>query len=159
MTEAESSAISRMRCREIMTKTVRTATRDMSLSEAAALMRDGDMGAVPVVDDGKLVGIVTDRDIAIRAVGSGLPIERPVSIIMTAEVLTCREETEIDAALESMVRHQVRRMPVCNAYGSVVGMLSLGDFALHDRGLAAIGGALVAICRPSAVHGQVARVF
>jgi CBS domain-containing protein len=143
----------------LMTRPICSVARSASIADAAQLMSETGVGALTVVEDGELVGIVTDRDIAIRAVGSGLPIERPVSIIMTAEVLTCREETEIDAALESMVRHQVRRMPVCNAYGSVVGMLSLGDFALHDRGLAAIGGALVAICRPSAVHGQVARVF
>ena len=62
MTEADKSAISRRRCREIMTKSVRTATPDMSLRDVAILMRDGDMGAVPVVEDGKLIGIVTDRE-------------------------------------------------------------------------------------------------
>ena len=71
MSEVESSGISRMLCREIMTKNVRTATGDMSLRDAAVMMRDGDMGAVPVVDDGKLIGIVTDRDIVVRAVATG----------------------------------------------------------------------------------------
>ena len=68
MSESQASAISRMRCREIMTKNVKTATRDMTLQQVAAMMRDGDMGAVPVVENGKLVGIVTDRDIVVRSV-------------------------------------------------------------------------------------------
>ena len=71
MSESEASAISRMRCREIMAKSVKTATRDMTLQQVASLMRDGDMGAVPVVENGKLVGIVTDRDIVVRSVADG----------------------------------------------------------------------------------------
>ena len=61
------SAKARVRCREIMTRSVKTATRDMTLQDAAVLIRDGDMGSVPVVEDSKLVGILTDRDIVVRA--------------------------------------------------------------------------------------------
>ena len=68
MSEAEASAISRVRCQQIMTKNVTTAGPEMTLNEVATLMRDGDMGSVPVVDGGKLVGIVTDRDIVIRCI-------------------------------------------------------------------------------------------
>ena len=68
MSEADKGAISRMRCSEIMTKSVKTAASTMPLREVAAMMRDGDMGAVPVVDVGRLIGIVTDRDIVVRCV-------------------------------------------------------------------------------------------
>ncbi|HVF47266.1 MAG TPA: CBS domain-containing protein, partial [Pyrinomonadaceae bacterium] len=71
MSDADSTTISRRRCLEIMTKSVRTANPAATLREVAVMMRDGDMGAVPVVDDGKLVGIVTDRDIVVRAIANG----------------------------------------------------------------------------------------
>jgi CBS domain-containing protein len=143
----------------LMTRPICSVARTASIADAAQLMSETGVGALTVVDNGDLVGIVTDRDIAIRAVGSGLPLEKPVSIIMTGEVLTCHEETELAVALETMARQQVRRMPVCNDYGSVIGMLSIGDIALHDPNHAVIAGTFLAICRPSALHGQVARVF
>lgn len=148
-----------MKAGALMTRPICSVARSASIADAAHLMSETGVGALTVVDDGELGGIVTDRDIAIRAVASGLPLERSVSIIMTGEVLTCHEETELEEALETMARQQVRRMPVCNDYGSVIGMLSIGDIALHDRDLAVVAGTLVAICRPSAVHGQVARVY
>ena len=78
MNESERSGISRMRCSEIMTKDVQTASRDMTLREVAVLMRDGDMGSVPVVDGGKLIGIVTDRDIVVRVLAEGKGPEAPL---------------------------------------------------------------------------------
>lgn len=86
MTEG-TSAIDRLRCSEIMTKDVRTASPEASLREVAALMRDGDMGAVPIVDGKRLIGIVTDRDIVVRAVAIGIESDRPIKEAMTTELL------------------------------------------------------------------------
>jgi len=133
MTEAESSAISRMRCREIMTKTVRTAARDMSLSEAAALMRDGDMGAVPVVDDGKLVGIVTDRDIVIRAVAEGKDAATHVGDVMTTELFTVTPDDFVFEAIRLMGDKQIRRVPVIDNNGALVGIIAIADVALETE--------------------------
>jgi len=133
MTEAESSAISRMRCREIMTKTVLTATRDMSLSEAAALMRDGDMGAVPVVDDGKLVGIVTDRDIVVRAVAEGKDAATHVGDVMTTELFTVTPDDFVFEAIRLMGDKQIRRVPVIDNNGALVGIIAIADVALETE--------------------------
>ena len=131
MTEAESSAISRMRASEIMTKNVRTATRDMSLRDVAAMMRDGDMGAVPVVDDGKLVGIVTDRDIVVRVVADGRDAATPIGDAMTIELFTVAPDDFAFEAIRLMGDKQVRRIPVVNADGSLAGIIAMADVALE----------------------------
>ena len=131
MTEAETSAISRMRCSEIMTKNVRVATRDMSMREVAAMMRDGDMGAVPVVADGKLVGIVTDRDIVIRAVSEGKGAESPVGEAMTTELFTVAPDDFAFEAIRLMGDKQVRRIPVVDSIGGLAGIIAMADVALE----------------------------
>ena len=133
MTEAESSAISRMRCREIMTKNVRTATSDMSLCEAAALMRDGDMGAVPVVDEGKLVGIVTDRDIVVRAIAEGKNSATPIRDAMTTDLFTVTPEDFVFEAIRLMGDKQIRRVPVIGKSGELVGIIAMADVALETE--------------------------
>ena len=131
MPEAEPSAISRMRASEIMTKNVRTATRDMSLRDVAAMMRDGDMGAVPVVDDGKLVGIVTDRDIVVRVVADGRDAATPIGDAMTTELFTVTPDDFAFEAISLMGDKQVRRIPVVNADGSLAGIIAMADVALE----------------------------
>ena len=131
MTEAESTAISRLRASEIMTKSVRTATREMSLREVAAMMRDGDMGAVPVVDDGRLIGIVTDRDIVVRAVAEGKTADTPIGEVMTTELFTVAPDDFAFEAIRLMGDKQVRRIPVVNADGSLAGIIAMADVALE----------------------------
>ncbi len=131
MTEAESSAISRMRCSEIMTKNVRTATRETSLREAAAMMRDGDVGAVPVVDGGKLIGIVTDRDIVVRVVAEGKDATTPISEAMTAELFTVAPDDFVFEAIRLMGDKQVRRIPVIDSNGALAGIIAMADVALE----------------------------
>ena len=131
MTEAESTAISRLRASEIMTKSVRTATREMSLREVAAMMRDGDMGAVPVVDDGKLIGIVTDRDIVVRAVANGKTADTPISEVMTTELFTVAPDDFVFEAIRLMGDKQVRRIPVVSEDGSLAGIIAIADVALE----------------------------
>src|SRR5215207_5257810 len=91
MSETTFSENARRRCREIMTRNVKTVNRETSLREVAALMRDGDMGAVPVVEDGKLVGTATDRDIVVRAIADGLDASVPVGDVMTAKYIPPRK--------------------------------------------------------------------
>ena len=131
MTEAESTAISRLRASEIMTKSVRTATREMSLREVAAMMRDGDMGAVPVVDDGKLIGIVTDRDIVVRAVAEGKTADTPIGEVMTTELFTVAPDDFVFEAIRLMGDKQVRRIPVVSNDGSLAGIIAMADVALE----------------------------
>ena len=133
MSEVESSGISRMRCREIMTKNVRTATRDMSLREVAAIMRDGDMGAVPVLDNGKLVGIVTDRDIVVRAVAEGKTTDSPVGEAMTTDLFTVGPDDFVFEAIRLMGDKQVRRVPVIDNNGELAGIIAMADVALETE--------------------------
>lgn len=133
MTEAESTAISRRRCREIMTKSVRTATPEMSLRDVAILMRDGDMGAVPVVEDGKLIGIVTDRDIVVRVVAEGKDAATPIRDAMTTELFTVTPDDFVFEAIRLMGDKQVRRVPVINESGELAGIIAMADVALETE--------------------------
>ena len=137
MTEADKGAIARKRCREIMTKSVRTATQDMTLRDVAAMMRDGDMGAVPVVADGKLIGIVTDRDIVVRAIAEGKdPKSTKLGEICSGDVVSVSPDQSVDEATELMRDKAVRRVPVIDK-GRLIGIVSLGDLAKEkDEGKA-----------------------
>jgi CBS domain-containing protein len=131
MNEGEASAISRMKCSEIMAKNVKTATRDMTLQEVAVLMRDGDMGAVPVVEGGKLVGIVTDRDIVVRSIADGQGAEGKVADAMTGEVFSVKPDDFVFEAVRLMGDKQVRRIPVVNENGELAGIIAMADVALE----------------------------
>lgn len=133
MSEVDPSAISRKRCREIMTKNVRTATRDMSLREVAVIMRDGDMGAVPVVDDGKLIGIVTDRDIVVRVTADGRDANTMVGEAMTTELFTVAPDDFVFEAIRLMGDKQVRRIPVVDKNRKLAGIIAMADVALETE--------------------------
>jgi CBS domain-containing protein len=133
MTEAEKSAISRMRCSEIMTRDVRTATREMALREVAAMLRDGDMGSAPVVEDGRLIGIVTDRDIVVRCVAEGRGPDTPVSEAMTTEIFSVKPDDFAFEAVRLMGDKQVRRVPVVTEDGKLAGIISMADIALETE--------------------------
>lgn len=133
MSEADKTAISRRRCREIMTKSVRTASPEMSVRVVAALMREGDMGAVPVVDGGKLIGIVTDRDIVVRVVAEGKGPETPVSEAMTTVLFTVTPDDFVFEAIRLMGDKQVRRIPVIIETGELAGIIAMADVALETE--------------------------
>lgn len=133
MSENTFSENARRRCREIMTRNVKTATREMSLKEVAALMRDGDMGSIPVVENGKLVGIVTDRDIVVRAVAEGRDSSTAIGEVMTAEVFSVRENDFVFEAIRLMGDRQVRRVPIINDAGELVGIIAMADVALETE--------------------------
>src|SRR6476620_1593459 len=133
MTTEERKGISRLRASEIMTKNVQTAEPGSSLREVGTMMREGDMGAVPVVDGGKLVGIVTDRDIVVRGVAEGKTADSPVRDVMTAELFTVTPDAFVFEAIRLMGDKQIRRLPVVNPDGSLAGIIAMADVALQTE--------------------------
>lgn len=127
----ESAARSRIRCRDIMAKSVTTATRANTLRDAALMMRDGDMGSVPVVEDGKLVGIVTDRDIVVRSIADGKDASASVAEAMTTDIFSVRPDDFVFEAIRLMGDKQVRRVPVVDENGTLAGIIAMADIALE----------------------------
>lgn len=142
MTEAEPSAISRIRCGEIMSRNVKTASISTSLREVGTIMRDGDLGAVPVVDGGKLIGIVTDRDIVVRAIAEGKDASTAVGEAMTTELFTVKTDDFVFEAVRMMGDKQIRRIPVVGADGELAGIISMADIALETEDELEIAGTL-----------------
>lgn len=131
MTEKSISENARKRCSEIMTRNVQTATRQMSLMEIAALMRDGDMGALPIVENGKLIGIVTHRDIVVRAIAAGKDFNSEIGDVMTTEIFSAKEDDYVFEAIRLMGDKQVRRVPVINEDGDLAGIIAMADIVLE----------------------------
>jgi CBS domain-containing protein len=119
--------------RDIMTPGVETVTSSQTLQSAARLMQHGDFGSVPVVDDGLLVGILTDRDIVARAVAEGLDTTSiEVGRVATRDPVTTGPDEDLDDALELMAIHRLRRLPVVDD-GRLVGIVSQADVALDAK--------------------------
>lgn len=133
MSENKFSENARKKCREIMTRTVKTANRETSLREVAELMRDGDMGALPVVENGKLVGIVTDRDIVVRGIAKGKDTTTEIGEVMTTEIFSVKENDFVFEAIRLMGDKQVRRVPIINEAGELVGIIAMADVALETE--------------------------
>jgi CBS domain-containing protein len=120
-----------MNIRDVMTPNPRTVGPDDSIQNAARIMRDEDTGAVPVVDNGRTVGMVTDRDIVVRAVADGGQMSRPVREIVSSAVISASPEMSTREAAQLMSDHQVRRLPVVENE-RLVGIVSLGDLAVKE---------------------------
>jgi CBS domain-containing protein len=129
-----------MNIRDVMTSNPRTVSPQDSIQNAARIMRDEDTGAVPVVDNGRAVGIVTDRDIVVRAVAEG-QLDRSVREIVSGDVVTVRPDMSTKEAAELMSEHQVRRLPVVEN-DRLVGMVSIGDLAVKTGEDRRMGDAL-----------------
>ena len=122
-----------MNVSEIMTTNVATAEPDSTLEEVATMMKDENVGAIPVVDGDELVGIVTDRDIVVRCIAEGKdPSECEAEEIVSQDLETVSPDDDVRRAAEIMQRKQIRRLPVCDEDGKLVGMLSLGDIAVKQ---------------------------
>lgn len=142
-----------MKVKDAMTTNVVLARPDHTIAEAARLMAQCDAGVLPVGDNDRLVGMITDRDIAIRAVAEKLPHDTPVRDVMSKEVLYCFEDESIEHVAQSMGEQQVRRLPVLNREKRLVGIVSLGDLATIARSRTA-GEAIAQISRPGGPHDQ-----
>lgn len=130
-----------MKVSEVMTAQVVTAQPSTSVREAARTMAEIDSGALPIVDGGNVVGLVTDRDIVLRVVAKGGSLDGPISEVMSGDVQTCDEEDNLADATAQMANHSVRRLVVVNGSGRLTGMLSLGDVAV-DYGAKKVGQTL-----------------
>lgn len=143
-----------MKISEVMTRDVRMVDPQQTICEAAGIMAECDAGAVPVSEDDRLVGVITDRDIAIRAVAENLSPDTPVGEIMTEEVLYCFEDEDVEQVAKNMGENQVRRLPVLNRENLLVGIVSIGDLALSTKP-DTTGSAVADISRPGGDHSQV----
>jgi CBS domain-containing protein len=133
---------------DVMTPTLATCTPETSVAEAAALMRDRDIGNVLIVEDNLLRGIVTDRDLAIQALTShDDPQQTPVRKYMTTQPVTGEATWNLERVAEIMAKHQIRRLPIVEA-GQLVGIVSLGDVARHLTRQDVIAKSLQAISAP-----------
>ena len=126
---------------EAMTAQVVTAKPTDTIKKVAKIMQEVDTGVVPVSDNGKVVGMITDRDIVLRVVAEGGAPRQPVATAMSEDVQTCRAGDNLADAAAVMGSHQLRRLPVLNAAGRLVGILSLGDIA-QDYGAKKVGQTL-----------------
>jgi CBS domain-containing protein len=136
-----------MKVRDVMTEDVATASPDTTLEEIATMMKNEDTGAIPIVEDDELVGIITDRDIVIRCVAEGKdPSEVSADDILTDDLDTVDPNTDVEEALDIMGRRQIRRLPVVED-GSLVGMVSIGDLAVKQGDEQDTGEALKDVSR------------
>ena len=121
-----------MKLTDIMTTDVDTCTPQSTLKEVAAKMKEIDVGSIPVVDNDKLVGIITDRDLVTRGIAANVSLDSAVSDILSSDIVTGNKDMTVEDAAELMADHQIRRLPIVDN-DKVVGMVSLGDIAVKDK--------------------------
>jgi CBS domain-containing protein len=143
-----------MKDREAMTRDVQLVKPEQPISAAAKLMADLDIGALPVQENDRLVGMITDRDIAVRAVALGRGPDTPVGEVMSREIKYCYEDQSVDEVTQNMGQLRIRRLPVLNRDKRLVGILSLGDLAIDESARDEAGEALGGISRPGGQHSQ-----
>ncbi|HYD57938.1 MAG TPA: CBS domain-containing protein [Burkholderiales bacterium] len=138
-----------MKVSEAMSRDVRLANPGQPISEAAKAMAEIDAGALPVSENDRLVGMITDRDIAIRAVAERKGPETPVRDVMSSEVKYCYDDEEIEHVADNMAQLQVRRLPVVNREKRLVGIVALGDVS-RSSSAGTAGKAVKGVSRPGA---------
>lgn len=147
-----------MQVQDIMTRHVHSIGPADSIIEAARSMAVHDVGVLPVVEGGVLIGIVTDRDIAVRGTAGGINVHMPVRRIMTRDVATCSPQDDIEDALGTMMNEQVRRLPVFDEQDTMIGIIGLGNVAMRYPDVSQVGATLLEICQPTGLHCQEAEV-
>lgn len=170
-------ARSHLRCRDIMTRDVTVATRDTTLEQVARMMRDEDTGVIPIIEpsettsdsvtevqrvparaaaNGKLVGLITDRDIVIRAIADGMDARSvPAGEVMTTDLHTVRPNDRVIEAIRKMGDRQVRRLPVVDREGALRGIISMADIALETEADRELGEALEEISSGSSFWNRI----
>lgn len=143
-----------MKVRDAMTQDVHIVSPDQTIRQAAETMAAIDAGVLPVGENDRLVGMITDRDIAVRAVAAGKSPDTPVREVMTADLCYCFDDENIDDIAEDMRANKVRRLPAVDRDKRLVGILSLGDMTRADGHAGAMVEALYGICEPGGVHSQ-----
>ena len=138
-----------MRLGEVMTRDVEVIGTNAPLKEAAAKMKALDVGLIPVCEGDELKGTLTDRDITVRATAEGRPSKTKVSDIMSKEIAYCFEDQEIEEAMSLMEARQIRRLPILSRENRLVGIVSLGDLAVHTGQNELLGETLKEVSRPA----------
>jgi CBS domain-containing protein len=136
---------------DVMMPEVRSVTPDTSVQHAARLMREADVGSLPVLEGERVVGVVTDRDIALRVVGDGKGPDTPVEEVASRDIVSVRPDQDLDEALRLMARHQVRRLPVLEPDGRLVGIFAQADAAM-EADPARVGEVVEEISEPPEAH-------
>ena len=123
-----------MKICDVMTRNVETVSPDQTVQEAAGFMLSADTGSIPVTDGDKLVGMITDRDIAVRGIAKGYGPDTPVRDLMTGDIVAVRETDNVSDVAAKMSEAQVRRMPVIDSNAKLCGIVSLGDLSREADG-------------------------
>jgi CBS domain-containing protein len=135
--------------REFMSRDVKVIGPEMSIGDAAIQMREGDFGMLPVGEDDRMIGTISDRDIAIRAIAEGKGSDTKVRDVMSDGIAWAYEDDSVDKAVKIMSERQVRRLPVVNRDKRLVGIVALGDFAVEVSQIRPAAVALSEISKPS----------
>lgn len=144
-----------MKLKDAMTRDVQTISASANLEQAAKMMDRFNIGILPVMESGRTIGVITDRDLTIRGIARGLdPKHTPVSRAMTDELITVSEEQELDEAIELMKEKQIGRLLVRNREGGLAGVLTTSDAAFHCKGDARIGSLAAEISKRTHKHAE-----
>ena len=142
-----------MKISEVMTRDVQTVTPDQTAQEAASFMLGADAGSIPVTEGDRLIGMITDRDIAVRGVAEGRGPDTPVRELMSTGIVCARETDDISDVASKMADAQVRRLPVVDDQERLCGIVSLGDLSRETDGEQA-HQALEGVSQPGSQHRQ-----
>jgi len=135
--------------KDLMSRDVKVISPDMTIRDAAKKMRDGDFGMLPVGEDDRMIGTISDRDIAIRAVAEGKDTGTKVRDVMSEGIAWAFEDDSVEEAAKIMSKRQVRRLPVVDRDKRLVGIVALGDFAVESSEIRPAAEALSEISKPS----------
>ena len=135
--------------KELMSRDVKVISPDLTIWDAAKQMRDGDFGMMPVGEDDRLIGTISDRDIVIRAVAEGKDADTKVRDAMSEGIVWAYEDDSVEQAAKIMSERQVRRLPVVDRDKRLVGIVALGDFAVESSEIQPAAQALSEISKPS----------
>ncbi|HEY0629171.1 MAG TPA: CBS domain-containing protein [Sphingomicrobium sp.] len=142
-----------MKISEVMTTEVEKVSADQTAREAASFMLRADAGSIPVCDGDRVIGMITDRDIAVRGVAEGRGPDTPVSELMSDGIVCAHEDDDVQSVAQRMSEEQVRRMPVVDGEDRLIGIVSLGDLARETNGESA-HQALEGVSAPGGQHQQ-----
>ena len=142
-----------MKISEVMTTDVETVSPDQTAREAAKFMLRAEAGSIPVTEGERVIGMITDRDIAVRGVAEGRGPDTPVRDLMTDHIICARQDDNVDDVAQRMSQQQVRRLPVLDENERLIGIVSLGDLARESRGEEA-HQALEGVSQPGGQHEQ-----
>lgn len=135
--------------KELMSTDVKVIGPDATIKEAAQKMQKGNFGMLPVEEKDRMIGSISDRDITVRAVADGKACTTKVREVMTEGIVWAFEDDSVASAAKLMSEHQIRRLPIVNASKRLVGIISLGDFAVENADIKVAGKALSEISQPA----------